>query len=459
MKSITSVLAITSFAMATGISFATHKEVPRGEFWSYPHHDAASAAAIQHAPKDIDLAICLDTSGSMGGLIESAKQRLWALVNDLGKAEPAPRLRIAVLAYGSPLYGADNGWVKTLVPLTTDLDMVSNQLFALQTNGGDEYVARVADAATKQLQWSSEPGALKMIVVAGNESAEQDPLLTLEQAMGVSSEQGILVHALYCREGGSGGQQYGGIQAQLVSSIGSVGPVAASAPTLAVPLDGIALGWKKIATLAGGAFAMIDQNDGVIVVETPYDDRLIGLSTEINRTYIPYGAGADWNRRNQTEQDINSVRMNNEAAASRAQTKGGKLYFCSWDLVDALTAGEVEIDKVDKELLAEGLRELSVEELGTLVEEKRKERKRIQSEIDVLGQLRDAFIVKKHAELDSDESEAFDSVLRKAFRTNAETKGFRFPKVAAAPESEASIIDRIAPVETVKELKDQMDGC
>ena len=172
MKNTAPALALASLALATGLSFADNKGNPEGEFWTYPNRSPASEATEVRLPHDIDLAICLDTSGSMEGLIESAKQRLFALVNDLAKAEPAPRLRISILTFGSPSNGADNGWVKTVVPLTTDLDLVYMKLFELRTDGGEEYVARVADIAAKQLAWSTEPGALKIIVVAGNESAE-----------------------------------------------------------------------------------------------------------------------------------------------------------------------------------------------------------------------------------------------------------------------------------------------
>ena len=471
-----SLAALAVSASLIGLSFAGHEKGGTPEFWSYPSAAVSSGADVIAAktPGDIDLAICLDTSGSMDGLIESAKQRLWALVNDLAKAEPAPKLRVALLTYGSPDYGSDNGWVKTVLPLTTDLDMVSMQLFALQTNGGDEYVARVADAATKQLRWSDKPGALKMVVVAGNESAEQDPVLTLKQSIGGAADKGIIVHSLYCRQGGAPqastsrmgvAQTSGGQSAAVQSSINnmvvnSVGPVTASTPPVVVPLDEIARGWKKVATLAGGAFAVIDQDTGIIVMETPFDEGLVKLSTDINETYIPYGENSRWNVSNQAIQDQNAVEMNLENAASRAMTKGGKLYMCSWDLIDALSTGQLEIGKIDSNLLAEELRELSADALSKLIDTKRADRKRIQGEIEALGKKREAFLTMKREEMSADESEAFDSVLRKAFRDQATKKGFQFPAPVKAAKPE------VAPAETVPAevlfdvtLGEVLEGC
>ena len=108
-----------------------------------PVHACGVPENYQPAPQAIDLAICLDTSGSMSGLINSAKQKLWDIVNDLAMAEPAPKLRVALLTYGNLGHEAENGWVGVASDLTDDLDVISQKLFALTTNGGTEYVGRV----------------------------------------------------------------------------------------------------------------------------------------------------------------------------------------------------------------------------------------------------------------------------------------------------------------------------
>ena len=57
----------------------------------------------------IELAICLDTSGSMDGLINSARQTLWTIVNDHAEAERTTALRGARLSYGGDGRNAGNG--------------------------------------------------------------------------------------------------------------------------------------------------------------------------------------------------------------------------------------------------------------------------------------------------------------------------------------------------------------
>src|SRR3954471_6534365 len=130
--------------------------------------------------KPVDLVICLDTSNSMDGLIDSAKRKLWDIVNDFGRAKPTPFLRVALYSYGNDGYDPKVGWVRKELDLTTDLDKVSEKLFGLTTQGGTEYVARVTRDALSGLNWSTERDALKIIFVCGNEPADQDKEILLK---------------------------------------------------------------------------------------------------------------------------------------------------------------------------------------------------------------------------------------------------------------------------------------
>src|SRR5215213_8178991 len=107
---------------------------------------AAPAAAQEAQPiggKPIDLVLCLDVSGSMNGLVDSAKIKLWDIVNEMARLRPTPRLRVALYSYGHTSYDAAKGWVRKDVDLTEDLDDVYKALNALTIRGGTELVARV----------------------------------------------------------------------------------------------------------------------------------------------------------------------------------------------------------------------------------------------------------------------------------------------------------------------------
>ncbi|MCA1665359.1 MAG: VWA domain-containing protein, partial [Myxococcales bacterium] len=150
------------------------------------------------ASKHVDLVIALDTSSSMDGLIDAARGKLWDVVNVLSHARPAPILRVGLISYGNDGYDARAGWVRKDAELTTNLDDVYEKLFALRTNGGSEYVARAVHDAATGMKWDQDAGTLKIIFVAGNEPANQDPEIPVERALGEARQHGIFVNAIYC---------------------------------------------------------------------------------------------------------------------------------------------------------------------------------------------------------------------------------------------------------------------
>jgi len=354
-----------------------------------PDADPDAAAA-----RMIDLAICLDTSGSMDGLIDSARQKLWAIVNDLALAEPTPQLRVALLTFGNDGHLAENGWVEVQTPFTNDLDLVSSKLFALKTNGGTEFVGRVLHRAG-ELDWHPSDDALKLAIVAGNESADQDEARPFRDVCRALITNGIMVNSIYC------------------------GPAT----------DQLAPAWKEVALLADGKFASIDQNEGTIVIETPFDDALNSLSTALNATYIPYGAKGEWGVQQQVVQDANAANLNTAAAAARCVTKGSALYCNSaWDLVDAAKGADFDLAAIKIEDLPEDLQEMTPGERAAYVEEMTRQRASVQKEITGATAKREAYIAEEMKRQSLDDSRSFDRVIRRAIRQQAESKGFTFPR-------------------------------
>jgi hypothetical protein len=353
---------------------------------------AVSAVPIvaSSSTRPIDLVICLDVSGSMSGLINAARQNLWSVVNDLATLKPTPELRVALLTYGSPRYPKENGFVAVQTPFTTDLDLVSMQLFALTTNGGDEYVARVVKAALDELSWSPDPKALKLLFVAGNEAATQDPLLDAMEQSKAAIARGIVVNTIFCGD----------------------------------PATPDAVGWREVAKLADGQFAAIEQDNGTVIA-TPFDEQLTALSAQLNTTYVPYGkGGAVWSS-NQLAQDGNAAGLNVVAAAQRAQTKAGACYVNPmFDLVDACKAPEFKLTEVKKQDLPEELRKLSAEELKAYVEKKAAERAALQKQVAELGVKREAFVQQELVKLGDTSKRLFETVVLEAVRKQAAACGF-----------------------------------
>jgi len=362
--------------------------------------EAPQEPEVVAEPGLVELAICLDTSGSMSGLIEAAKQKLWAMVNDLALAEPTPRLRVALLTFGNDGHNPEDGWVAVQTPLTDDLDLVSQRLFAQTTNGGTEFVGRVLQSAG-QLEWDPSDRTLKIVIVAGNESADQDQEVPFRDMCRKLIGNGIMINAIYC---------------------GSAA-------------DSIAPGWREVARLADGHFASIDQDHGTIVVETPFDEQLGALSTALNATYVPFGGGGAAGLANQSAQDANAAGLNSAAVASRAQTKAQGLYRCAWDLVDACVGGQVKIEDVASDQLPENMQAMTADQRRAYVDEMGSKRSGLQSEIQELSQKRDAFVRDEMKKRSLDDSNAFDNVIRRAIRAQATAKGFRFKETPKKPDA------------------------
>ena len=360
------------------------------------------SANISHATKPgfrpdlqkppVDVVIALDVSGSMSGLIESAKQRLWDIVNEIGQARPQPDLRLAIITYGNPSYGEQGGYVRVDMPFTRDLDAVMQTLFSFGTNGGDEYVARAVHTAVQDLDWSQTPNAMRVLFVAGNERADQDPLIQVHAAAAAASGKGIVVNSLYC-----GNED-----------------------------DAIIAGWQEVATLTNGLFASINQNAAAVAnIATPMDEDLARLNRELNETYVAFGAEGDRYKQNQLEQDENAADMSLPSVASRAITKAGALYRNSgWDLVDAAESG-VEFEEMAPESLPEPMRDMSPGERREYVANLAQKREAIAEEIVALGQKREDYIAGERAGLASAD-EGLDAAIVKGIRDIARETGFRF---------------------------------
>ena len=150
--------------------------------------------------KFIKIGLLLDTSNSMDGLIEQAKSQLWTIVNELAEAKcegVEPTLNIALYEYGNDGLSAAEGYIRLVTPLTTDLDVISKDLFSLTTNGGSEFCGHVIQTSTNQLDWGQDNEDLKMIFIAGNEPFTQGNV-DFNKACKTAAQMGITINTIFC---------------------------------------------------------------------------------------------------------------------------------------------------------------------------------------------------------------------------------------------------------------------
>lgn len=329
--------------------------------------------------QNIDLVVCLDTSGSMERLIDSARGRLWDVVNRLHEAAPAATIRVGLLSYGSPSGStAAQGWVVRRSGLTTDLDSVYAEMTALRTAGGDEYVGWVVHDAVTTMDWTSD--GVRMIFVAGNESADQGRALhDFRTEVGGARRRGILVNALFAGSADQGTQEL----------------------------------WSQVATAGGGAYAAIDMAEGTRQINSPVDVRLQELNAQLNATYVPYGVLGGEGKNRQLQMDVAARAQGLGGLGSRAATKGSSAYSnAHWDLLDGLDQGNVDLGE-DAGLPTE-LQGLSEAERQAWVAAKKEERAQLQAEIQAVGAERARYVDAERSKARARGSISFDDALIEA---------------------------------------------
>jgi hypothetical protein len=341
----------------------------------------------------IQIAILLDTSNSMDGLINQAKSQLWKIVNELAIAKKngkSPKLEVALYEYGKSSIPANEGYMRMILPLTTDLDAVSSELFKLTTNGGDEYCGQVIDSATKGLKWSAGKDEMKVIFIAGNEPFTQGGTDYVKSCKAAIAK-GIVVNTIFC---------------------GSFD-------------EGVQTKWKEGADLADGRYINIDQNQQVADIKAPQDDEIMKLGVELNKTYIAYGSAGKAKKDMQAEQDKNASSMGAGSLVQRSVAKASVQYDnAAWDLVDAADNRSVNIEEMKDEELPPEMKGMDKKQRREYVEKMMKKRAELQKKINNLNEDRRKFVeseMKKNAEQNT-----LDSAIIKTVRRQAEDKNFKF---------------------------------
>lgn len=366
----------------------------------YPLLQKSAGATINvnlnHKPK-IQLAILLDTSSSMNGLLDQTRNQLWQVINEFSKAEQngiKPTLEVAVYEYGNNRLSASNGYIRKVTGLTGELDQVSEALFSLTTSGGSEYCGYVIKTAVTDLAWSTSDGDIKAIFIAGNEPFTQGPI-PYKQAILLAKNKGITVNTIH-----AGNMQQGANS-----------------------------GWKDGALLAGGEYMSIDHNFKIAHINAPQDKKIAKLNEELNKTYIPYGAKGRVKSNRQKIQDVKSKSISPALLSKRAAAKASPMYDNSnWDLVDAIKTGKVDLDKINEKELSDDLRKMTKRQRKDFVKNKVQERLEIKKQILELTGRRNAYVKSKKKESGTPSPATMSEAMSSAIQKQGEAKNYSFKK-------------------------------
>jgi uncharacterized protein YegL len=221
---------------------------------------AAIPAVLQPKPAPrVEVAFVLDTTGSMSGLIDGAKRKIWSIANQLASGQPRPVVRMALVAYRD----RGDAYITQLHDLTDDIDAVYADLQRFTADGGGdgpESVNQALDEAVNRIAWSKDAGVYRAIFLVGDAPPHLDYQSDVPYAQSVARarQRGIVVNAVQC------------------------GNLAETTPI-----------WQQIASAGGGTFAAISQDGGMLALTTPMDDELARLNSDLASTLVPYGAPSE----------------------------------------------------------------------------------------------------------------------------------------------------------------------
>lgn len=359
-----------------------------------PTPDPAPPATVSSSTEGptIQIALLLDTSSSMSGLLDQARSHLWRVVNALDSATyhgATPRLEIAIYEYGNDGLSADVGYIRQVTAFSAELDRVSLALFELTTYGGSEWAPTAIDRAVSDLQWRDGDDVLRVLYIAGNESFLQGPT-PVAAAIARARERSVVVNTVNC--------------------IGHGHPDE---------------GWEQAATMGGGRFIRIDHNEEARYVAAPQDAEIERLGRLINETYIHYGAQGRWGIDNLRAQDRNALGSGASSTVQRSLSKGSALYKNpSWELIDALDEGTIDLDAVDASSLPAELQDKSPEELEQHVQATRARRAELQQRLAELQAGRQVYVDAIAAQDAEDGAQRLDTAIVDSIVDLAQASGF-----------------------------------
>lgn len=317
----------------------------------------------------IDVVFVLDTTGSMGGLLEGAKQKIWSIADRLVSGQPRPDVRIGLVGYRD----RGDAYVTKVTPLSRDIDDVHEALLSFQPQGGGdgpEDVNAALAVALHQQPWEQGQDTLRLVFLVGDAPPHDDYDGPKSWELAASAkEAGITINTLRC-----------GHMARTEQA------------------------WKKIAMDGGGEYHSISQDGGVIVEHTPYDEELSKLNRDLADTVIAYGDD-DARARSTRKMSTRGALLGAAGASAAAfNAKAGRMN--KEDLLTQVDSGEAKMGKLEEKYLPKSLRKLSPEERKAKILAAKKKRKAVKDQILSLSAKREAYIAEtkkkgaKESELD-----------------------------------------------------------
>lgn len=285
----------------------------------------------------VDLVFALDLSASTNGLIDDLRDKIWDMNNQLLQVKPTPVVRYAVVGYSRPSFGANNQYVKVLVPFTKDVDYFASELYKIRPNieKGDQFVGAAIRASLDLLDWSGDDNAIKQLFLVGNGNVGLG-VFNFRESYELAIKKKINIQSFYC---------YNSLRAKDLP------------------------GWREIAKQTGGETVDIKIHKRLVELKTVSDtDRLKQLAFELSSTYVYYGKKGANEYKAMASNDRNALAAGQSTFEAMLYHKISNNYQGNkedWDLVDLIKSRNGRLSNVDPKSLPDSLNKTSPEQLMT----------------------------------------------------------------------------------------------
>jgi Mg-chelatase subunit ChlD len=357
-----------------------------------------TTAIVKSEQPAVEVVFVLDTTGSMSGLIDAAKDKIWSIANTLASADPAPAIRMGLVGYRD----RGDAYVTALTDLSDDLDAVYTQLMQYCADGGGDGPESVNQAlyeAVTKTAWSRQPGAYRVIFLVGDAPPHMDYQNDVKYAKScrLARERGIVINTIQC---------------------------GAAQETVAP--------WQAIARLGAGEYFRVAQTGSAVRYDTPFDKKIAALSRALDETRMYYGAPEKQAAMEERQRAADKIYAEAAPAAVAKRTvfnslaSGAKNFLGDQELVDDVGSGKVKLEALKEEELPEALKPLSPAERQAAIDARLKTRTELQAKIGQLARERQDYIEKKVADEAGGGKDSLDAKIYSCIRSQAGTKGIAY---------------------------------
>ncbi len=401
MKSKLIALALFGGTAATLAFFPAVEQV--GAITAAPVPPPALVSPLTNESSKIEVVFVLDTTGSMGGMIEAAKEKIWSIASSMASAQTAPEISMGLVAYRD----RGDAYVTRTVNLSADLDSVYAALMDFRADGGGDGPESVNQAlyeAVHNISWSPDPQTYKVVFLVGDAPPHMDYQddVKYPDTLAAAQQKGILVNTIQC----------GGNRATTRQ-------------------------WDRIARLGKGRYFQVEQAGSAVAIATPFDRKLADLSEQLDETRVYYGSAEERAKReaklgaSKKLHKAASLESRARRAAFNSSESGRRNLLGEGELVDDVASGRVDLSSVERDKLPAALQAMEPAQQQAVIAEKAKRRDELQRRIGELSAQRARYL-KEKVEEEGSASASLDYKLYSTVREQAEGKGMKYDADAPA---------------------------